>query len=147
VAKGFHQQPGINFLETYSPVVKPITIRTVLSIAFFAGWAIHQVDVSNAFLHGSLQETVYMAQPLGFQHPSYPKVVCKLYKAIYGLKQAPRAWFSHLSARLLELKFTSSKADSSLFIYKAHGILIFVLIYIDDIIITSTSTKAISQLI
>lgn len=60
VAKGFHQQLGIDFSETYSPVIKPITIRTVLSIAVFAGWAIHQVDVSNTFLHGSLQETVYM---------------------------------------------------------------------------------------
>jgi hypothetical protein len=88
-----------------------------------------------------------MAQPPGFQHPSYPMAVCKLHKALYGLKQAPRAWFSHLSARLLELKFQSSKADSSLFTYKANGIIIFVLIYVDDIIITSSNTAAISQLI
>jgi len=107
----------------------------------------HQVDVSNAFLHGLLQETVYMAQPPGFQHPSYPTAVCKLHKALYGLKQAPRAWFSRLSARLLELKFQSSKVDSSLFTYKANGIIIFVLIYVDDIIITSSNTTTISQLI
>jgi hypothetical protein len=105
------------------------------------------VDVSNAFLHGHLQETVYMAQPPGFQHPQYPAAVCKLRKALYGLKQAPRAWFSRLSTRLLDLKFTSSKSDSSLFIYKAHGITVFVLIYIDDIIITSSHPAAISQLI
>jgi hypothetical protein len=84
--KGFHQQPGIDFAETYSPVVKPITIRTILAIAVSAGWAIHQVNVNNAFLHGLLQEMVYMAQPPGFQHPIYPTVVCKLHKAIYGLK-------------------------------------------------------------
>jgi len=147
VAKGFHQQPGIDFAETYSPVVKPITIRTVLSIAVSAGWEIRQVDVSNAFLHGLLQETVYMAQPPGFQHPQYPAAVCKLRKAIYGLKQAPRAWFSRLSARLIDLKFTSSKSDSSLFIYKAKGITIFVLIYVDDIIITGSHPETISQLI
>jgi len=147
VAKGFHQQPGIDFAETYSPVVKPITIRTVLALAVSTGWAIHQVDVSNAFLHGLLQETVYMAQPPGFQHPSHPTAVCKLHKALYGLKQAPRAWFSRLSARLLKLKFQSSKADSSLFTYKANGIIIFVLIYVDDIIINSSNTAAISQLI
>jgi len=146
VAKGFHQQPGIDFLETYSPVVKPITIRTVLSIAISAGWAIHQVDVSNAFLHGNLQETVYMAQPPEFQHPSHPTAVCKLHKALYGLKQAPRSWFSRLSTCLLELQFKSSKADSSLFIYNAHGIQMFVLIYVDDIIITSSHTGAISRL-
>lgn len=86
VAKGFHQQPGIDFAETYSPVVKPITIRTVLAIAVSAGWPIRQVDVSNAFLHSRLQETVYMAHPPGFHHPNHPIVVCKLHKAIYGLK-------------------------------------------------------------
>jgi hypothetical protein len=88
-----------------------------------------------------------MAQPLGFQHPTYPMAVCKLYKAIYGLKQVPCAWFSRLSARLLELKFKSSKSDLSLFIYKTHDIIIFVLIYVDDIIITSSNIAAISQLI
>jgi hypothetical protein len=144
VAKGFHQQPGIDFAETYSPVVKPITIRTVLSIAVSASWEIRQVDVSNAFLHGLLQETVHMAQPPGFQHPQYPAAVCKLRKAINGLKQAPRAWFSRLSARLIDLKFTSSKSDSSLFIYKAKGITIFVLIYVDDIIITGSHPETIS---
>jgi hypothetical protein len=120
VAKGFHQQSGIDFAEIYSPVVKPITIRTILAIAVSSGWAIPQVDVSNAFLHGLLQETVYMAQSPGFQHPTYSTAVCKLHKAIYGLKQASRAWFSRLSARLLELKFHSSKSDSSLFIYIGH---------------------------
>jgi len=147
VAKGFHQQPGIDFIETYSHVVKPITIRTVLALAVSAGWVINQVDVSNAFLHGLLQETVNMAQPPGFQHPSYPTTVCKLHKALYGLKQAPRAWFSRLSAKLLELKFQSSKTDSSLFTYKANGIIIFMLIYVDEIIITSSNIVAISQLI
>jgi len=112
-----------------------------------AGWPIHQVDVSNAFLHGSLQETVYMEQPPGFQHPSHPTAVCKLQKALYGLKQAPRGWFSRLSARLTKLNFNKSKADSSLFIYKANGIQIFVLIYVDDIIITSSHKGAISTLI
>jgi hypothetical protein len=105
------------------------------------------VDVSNAFLHGLLQKTVYMAQPLGFQHPTYPTTVCKLHKAIYCLNQAPHAWFSRLSARLLELKFHSSKSNSSLFIYRASSVTIFVLIYVDDIIITSSHPAAISQLI
>jgi hypothetical protein len=147
VAKGFHQQPEIDFLETYNPVIKPITIRTMLSLAVSASWLVHQVDVSNAFLHGNLQESVYMEQPPGFQHPSHPTAVCKLHKALYGLKQAPRAWFSRLSTQLTELNFKGSKADSSLFIYKANGIQIFVLIYVDDIIIISSHRGAISKLI
>lgn len=147
VAKGFHQQLRIDISETYNPVIKPITIRTVLSLAVSTGWSVHQVDVSNAFLHGSLQEPVYMEQPHGFLHPSHLTAVCKLYKALYGLKQALRAWFSRLSARLTELNFKGSKVDSSLFIYKANGIQIFVLIYVDDIIITSSHRGAISKLI
>jgi hypothetical protein len=86
VAKGFHQQPEIDFVETYSLVVKPITIRTVLAIVVSASWEIRQVDLNHAFLHGLLQETVYMAKPPGFQHPTYPIAVCKLHKVIYGLK-------------------------------------------------------------
>uniref|UniRef100_A0A2N9I4N5 Uncharacterized protein n=1 Tax=Fagus sylvatica TaxID=28930 RepID=A0A2N9I4N5_FAGSY len=87
VAKGFHQQPGIDYSETFSPVIKPITIRTVLSLAIASHWDIRQLDVTNAFLHGVLSEDVYMTQPPGFVHPSFPNHMCKLHKAIYGLKQ------------------------------------------------------------
>jgi hypothetical protein len=116
VAKGFHQQPGIDYDETYSPVIKPTTVRTVLSIAISAGWSVQQIDIQNAFLHGTLSEDVFMTQPPGFQHPQFLNHVCKLQKAIYGLKQAPRAWFSRLSSRLIALGFHSSKSDTSLFI-------------------------------
>jgi hypothetical protein len=78
VAKGFHQQPGVNYGKTYSPVIKPTTVRAVLSIAISVGWSIH------------LSEDVFMSQPPGYQHPSYPTHVCKLQKAIYGHKQTPR---------------------------------------------------------
>uniref|UniRef100_A0A2N9I804 Reverse transcriptase Ty1/copia-type domain-containing protein n=1 Tax=Fagus sylvatica TaxID=28930 RepID=A0A2N9I804_FAGSY len=88
-----------------SPVIKPITIRTVLSLAVASNWDIRQLDVTNAFLHGVLSEDVYMTQPPGFVHSSYPTHVCHLRKALYGLKQAPRAWYSCLSNRLLNLGF------------------------------------------
>lgn len=116
VAKSFHQQ-GVNYFETYSPIVKPITIRTVLSLVVSAGWCIKQVDVSNAFLHGHLQEIVYMSQPPSFVNAMHPNAVCLLKKALYGLKQAPRAWLHRLSSCLLELGFQGSKSDSSLFIF------------------------------
>jgi hypothetical protein len=89
VAKRYHQQPGVDFTETYSPIIKPITIRVVLSLAVSAGWVMKQIDVSNAFLHVNLTKTVYMSQPPGFVHPQFPTAVCELKKAIYGLKQAP----------------------------------------------------------
>jgi hypothetical protein len=147
VAKSFHQQPGVDFSETYSPVIKPITIRTVLSMAVTAGWCIKQIDISNAFLHGYLQETVYMSQPSGFLHPNFPDAVCHLKRAIYGLKQAPRAWYSRLSSRLQELGFLGCKSDSSLFIFTTTSVKIFALVYVDDIILTGSSAVAVNSLI
>jgi hypothetical protein len=146
VAKGFHQQFGVNYEETYSPVIKPTTVCTVLSIAISAGWKIHHIDIQNAFLHGTLSEEVFMEQPSGFQHPQFPNHVCKLQKAIYGLKQAPRAWFSRLSSRLIALGFHGSKSDTS-FICCTSAFTIYVLIYVGDIIITSSSAPAIDTLL
>ncbi|WVZ79620.1 hypothetical protein U9M48_027180 [Paspalum notatum var. saurae] len=82
VVRGFNQEYGIDYDETFSPVIKPATIRVVLSIATSASWPIHQLDVKNAFLHGNLAETVYCAQPSGFAHPSKPSHVCKLNKSL-----------------------------------------------------------------
>uniref|UniRef100_A0A2N9G3J2 CCHC-type domain-containing protein n=1 Tax=Fagus sylvatica TaxID=28930 RepID=A0A2N9G3J2_FAGSY len=147
VAKGFHQQSGVDYDETYSPVIKPTTVRTVLSIAISSGWSLRQIDIQNAFLHGTLSEEVFMSQPPGYQHPIYPHHVCKLQRAIYGLKQAPRAWFSRLSTKLLELGFHGSRSDSSLFIYKHRSLTMFILIYVDDIIITSSQPSAIDDLL
>jgi hypothetical protein len=116
-------------------------------LAVHFDWTIRQLDVSNAFFNGSLMEEVYMEQPQGFLDPTKPDHVCRLHKSIYGLKQAPQAWFTCLSSILLELGFVASLVDSSLFIFIMHNVKIFLLIYVDDIIVIGTHTKVIISLI
>jgi hypothetical protein len=147
VAKGFEQTSGIDYTDTFSPVIKPSTIRVILALAVYFNWMIKQLDISNAFLHGSLLEEVYMEQPKGFVDKNHPNSVCKLQKAIYGLKQAPRAWFKRLSTYLLDIGFTASLVDTSLFIFMSGGVHIFMLIYVDDIIITGTHPDMIHKLV
>ena len=101
VAKGFHQTQGVDFFETFSPVVKQCTIRVILSLVVMHNWTVRQLDVNNAFLHGILTENVFIYQPEGFVHPQFPSHVCQLTKALYGLKQAPRAWYDKLKSSLL----------------------------------------------
>ena len=111
------------------------------------GWPLRQLDVKNAFLHGYLQEDVYMVQPPGFVDPSQPSYVCKLHKSLYGLKQAPRAWFQRMSKFLLSVGFRQSKADSSLFIYQ-HGVhTIYFLLYVDDIVVTGSNDTVLQSFI
>ena len=147
VAKGFHQVEGLDYFETFSLVVKQPTIRIVISIALHFGWRIQQLDVSNAFLHGKLEEEVYMVQPPGFTDSSLPHHVCKLHKALYGLKQAPRAWFATFSQFLIQYGFNNSVADNSLFVYHQSGHIMIVLVYVDDILITSSNSTDIATLI
>lgn len=147
VLRGFSQQPGIDFEETFSPVVKPATIRLVLSLALSKDWPIHQLDVKNAFLHGTLTETVFCQQPSGFVDADKPHHVCRLNKSLYGLKQAPRAWFSRFTTFITSLGFTSSKSDPSLFIYHKGSATAYLLLYVDDIILTASTTVFLNRII
>ena len=115
VVQGNNQAAGVNFFDTFSPVVKPSSIPLVLSIAVSRGWMIRQLDVNNVFLNGDLQETIYMTQPLGFRDSSELKHVCLLLKALYGFKQAPPAQFYKLRNFLLQQDFKACYSDSSLF--------------------------------
>jgi histone deacetylase 1/2 len=147
VAKGFKQRYGIDYEDTFSPVVKIATVRLVLAVSVSRGWSLRQLDVKNAFLHGVLEEEVYMRQPPGYEDKGKPSHICKLDKALYGLKQAPRAWYSRLSAKLINIGFVASKSDMSLFIYRKFSTTIYMLIYVDDIIVASSSQAATDALL
>lgn len=103
--------------------------------------------MQNALLDGVLEEEVYMKQPPGYQDKYYPNYVCKLDKALYGLKQAPRAWYHRLSMKLLELGFKASKGDTSLFFYRKGNLIMFILIYVDDIIVVSSLQEGVKVLL
>ncbi|XP_060195092.1 uncharacterized mitochondrial protein AtMg00810-like [Lycium barbarum] len=139
VGDGKTQQVGVDCGDTFSPVVKSATIHTVLSLDLSNACPIHQLDVKNAFLHGELEETVYMHQPVGFRDPTHPNYVCLLKKSLYGLKQAPRAWYKRFADYVSSIGFTHSKSDHSLFIYRKGIDMAYLLLYVDDIILTTSS--------
>lgn len=145
VAQGYIQQYGIDYAETFSPVIKSSTIRVVLGVAIDRSWPVKQLDVNNAFLQGTLEDEVYMSQPPGFVDPDKPDYVCRLRKAIYGLKQAPRAWYIELRNYLLSAGFVNSISDASLFILKKGKSMVYMLIYVDDILVTGNDDGLIQQ--
>jgi hypothetical protein len=147
VLRGFTQRPGIDYDETFSPVVKPATVRTVLTLAHSRDWPIHQLDVKNAFLHGTLSETVYCSQPTGFANSALPQHVCRLNKSLYGLKQAPRAWYSRFASFLLSLGFSEARSDTSLFVYRRGTETVYLLLYVDDIVLTASSQQLLRRVI
>ena len=141
VVLGNHQEAGIDYHETFSPVAKMTTVRAFLAIAASKNWELHQMDVHNAFLHGDLEEEVYMKLPPGFER-SDPNLVCRLRKSLYGLKQAPRCWFSKLVTALKGYGFLQSYSDYSLFTYTKGNVQINVLVYVDDLIISGNDSAA-----
>ena len=136
VARGFSQQYGLDYDETFSPVAKLTTIQVLLALAANRDWSLWQMHVKNAFLHGELDREIYMGQPMGFQSEDHPEHVCKLKKALYGLRQAPRAWYGKIAEFLTHSGYSVTSADSSLFVKAKGGRTAIVLVYVDDLIIT-----------
>ncbi|GJS86149.1 ribonuclease H-like domain-containing protein [Tanacetum coccineum] len=142
VANGSSQQLGVDFDETFSPVVKPATIHIVLSL-----YETFSLVVKPATINGDLSETFYMHQLLGFVDTRFPNHVCHLKRSLYGLKQAPRAWFQYFAGYATRAGFYHNRYDSSLFIYRQVYQVAYLLLYVDDIILIASSTTLLQHLI
>ncbi|KAL4279785.1 hypothetical protein GQ457_03G014780 [Hibiscus cannabinus] len=146
VAWGFSQSYGLDYEETFSPVAKMVTPRTIFALVAFKRWKLWQLDVKNPFLYGDLDREVFMEQPKGYVSKQHPHHVCRLKKALYGLKQAPRAWYGKVAQYFIFCGFKVSDADSSLFVKLEPGSQLLILLYVDDMIITKDNKVEISKL-
>ncbi|RVW76991.1 Retrovirus-related Pol polyprotein from transposon TNT 1-94 [Vitis vinifera] len=143
VAKGYTQVYGFDYGDTFSPVAKIASVRLLLSMAAMCSWPLYQLDIKNAFLHGDLAEEVYMKQPPGFVAQGESGLVCRLRHSLYGLKQSPRAWFSRFSSVVQEFGMLRSTTDHSVFYHhNSLGQCIYLVVYVDDIVITGSDQDA-----
>lgn len=137
-AKGYTQQWGEDYDETFAPVAKYTSIRTLFALSAGGKSKIHQMDVKTAFLYSNLGETVYVRQPEGYEVPGKEHWVCRLNKALYGLKQSTRAWFGTIAPALLEFEFEMCESDHSIFVHtNKKGLKTYIALYVDDFLISS----------
>jgi hypothetical protein len=133
VAHGFSQKEGIDYEETFAPVARYTSIRTIIALAAKMEWKLHWMDIKTTFLNGVIEEKVYIEQPQGFEVEDRKTHVCKLKKVLYGLKQAPRAWYRRIDSFLTSLGFTKSKVDSNLYFKVMNDESVILLLYVDDL--------------
>ena len=137
VAKGYTQTYGIDYKETFDQVAKMNTICILISLAVNLDWSLLQHDIKNAFLHGDLDEEIYMKIPPGYEENGYTSKVCRLRKALYGLKQSPRAWFGKFTQMMRILGYKQYNGDHTLFFkHFEPGEVTILIVYVDDLIIT-----------
>nr|ABA94354.1 retrotransposon protein, putative, unclassified [Oryza sativa Japonica Group] len=146
VAKGYSQTYGIDYDETFAPVAKMSTVRTLISCAANFDWPLHQLDVKNAFLHGDLQEEVYMDVPPGFATSQTKGKVLRLKKSLYGLKQSPRAWFDRFRRAMCAMDYKQCNGDHTVFYHHCGDHITILAVYVDDMIITGNDCLEITRL-
>ncbi|GJQ92982.1 retrovirus-related pol polyprotein from transposon TNT 1-94 [Tanacetum coccineum] len=147
VAKGYSQKEGIDYNEIFSPVVRHTSIRVLLSLVAHHDLELEQLDVKTAFLHGDLEEEIYMSQPEGFVVQGKEDYVCKLRKSLYGLKQSPRQWYKRFDSFMVKHGFSRSAYDCCVYHKKApSGSLIYLLLYVDDMLVATKDMEEVKKL-
>lgn len=135
VVKGFNQVKGVDYEETFAPVIRHSSLRTLFALAAEMGLRMKHLDVDTAFLNGNLEEEVFMEQPLGFKAKGKENKVCLLRKSLYGLKQAPRAWNKKLNETLIKIGFTGTPSEPCVYTKLFGEELVILGIFVDDIIV------------
>ena len=145
VAQGFTQQEGIDYKETFSPVIRYDSVRVLLAVAASKKFKVHQMDVTTAFLHGDIDAEIYMKQPPGFQDANQPDFVWKLHKSIYGLKQSPLCWYNKMLQALESFGFQKASAEHGVFYLSNKTGHCMLGLYVDDLIIAGSTDEAIAD--
>ena len=146
VVKGFQQKKGIDYSEIFSPIVKMSTIRLILGMVAAENLHLKQLDVKKAFLHGDLEEDIYMIQPEGFIVQGQENLVYKLRKSLYGLKQAPRQWYKKFDSFMHRIGFKRCDANHCCYVKFFDSSYIIILLYMDDMLIVGSSNEEINDL-
>ena len=141
MARGFCQKEGIDYEETFVPVARYTSIRTIMALASMIKWSLHKMYVKKTFMNGVIVEEVYIKQPQGFEVEDRVTHLCKLKKALYGLKEAPRAWYGRIDSLLTRMGFTKSKAYPNLYMKIMDDEPVILLLYVDDLILTGNEKK------
>ena len=145
VIRGFDQRKGIDYFDTYSPVTKIATIRSLIALAAIFDLVVHQMDVKTAFLNGDLEEEIYMTQPEGCEVPGQEDKVCKLRKSLYGLKQAPKQWYEKFDSSLVQNGFVVNLSDSCVYSKFIGSNCVLICLYVDDMLIFGTNLHVVKE--
>jgi hypothetical protein len=145
VAKGYSQDQGIDFGEIFSPVAKLTSIRFLLYVVVAFDFEIEQMDVKSTFLHGDMEEEIYVKKPEGYVVKGKKELVCKLKKSLYGLKQSPRMWYQKFDTYMLGLGFTRSKEDHCVYFKLIGDHLIYLVLYVDDMLLIGNNKEIIQD--
>lgn len=147
IAKGYSQVPGVDFGDVFSPVVKHCSIRVLLALVAMFDLELEQLDVKTAFLHGNLEEQIYMQQLEGFIIDGKEDHVCLLKKSLYGLKQSPKQWYKRFNSFMISHSYLRSRYDSYVYFRKlSDGSFVYLLLYVDDMLIVARNMSEVNHM-